>query len=81
MKPTHQRNILEDFQTKGRLYREDLMNNRKRYGLHFDRRIRELNKFYLIEREYKGKGQEKYIDSWVFKGSRDDGQMILGLTG
>ncbi len=80
MKPNHYTNILDDFMTKGILYRDDLMNNRSRYGLHFDRRIREIDLLYKVEREWSQEG-ERYIKAWVYLGPKDDCQMNLELTG
>ena len=80
MKPNHRQNILDDFLALGRLDRDRLMADRKRYGLHFDRRIRELDNEYLIERVWTGEGGERYIRAWIFAGAKDKGQLDLLLS-
>ena len=81
MKTAHRTNILTDFEAHGRLTRDTMMADRKRYGLHFDRRIRELDLEYEIDREWADTTDGHYIEAWVYKGPKTLGQMDLLKTG
>jgi len=73
MKATHQKHVLDDLQTFGRLSRDQFTSDRSRYGLDFARRIRELDLHYIIERVYKG----GFIDYWIYVGPKNPGQLSL----
>ena len=81
MKTDHRTNILADFEDFGILTREKLMANRKRYGLHFDRRIRELDLDHDIEREWADTSDEgHYIKAWKYIGPWVTGQLDLEIA-
>lgn len=81
MKTNHRTNILDDFEARGRLTRDELMSDKKRYGLHYDRRIRELDQVYCIEREWADTSDEShYIKAWKYIGPWVTGQLDLEIA-
>lgn len=78
MKGAHRERILERMKAKGFVTRAELASQPRLYGLHYDRRIRELDKDYKIERVFDNlEDNTKYIERWVFKGAHVTGQMKL----
>lgn len=78
MKGAHRERILERMKAKGYVTRAELASAPRLYGLHFDRRIRELDNEYQIERVFDNlEDGTKYIVKWVFKGAHVTGQMPL----